>query len=65
MQQQISRRETLRRGLAATTFLAFVPEWAMPALAQDETDIPFTDLPKNYNPSGNPTRPPASSTSAR
>jgi DMSO/TMAO reductase YedYZ molybdopterin-dependent catalytic subunit len=52
--QQISRRETLKRGFAATSFLAFVPEWAMPALAQGEMDIPFTDLPRNFNPSGNP-----------
>ncbi|HEY1758797.1 MAG TPA: molybdopterin-dependent oxidoreductase [Bryobacteraceae bacterium] len=54
MSQQISRRETLKRGFAATSFLAFVPEWAMPALAQGEMDIPFTDLPRNFNPSGNP-----------
>ncbi len=59
MPEQISRRETLRKGLAATSLLALVPEWAMPALAQGETDIPFTDLPKNFNPSANlngPTR---------
>ena len=53
MPTQISRRQTLRRGLAATSLLAFVPEWAMPALAQDEMDIPFTDLPRNFNPSAN------------
>jgi DMSO/TMAO reductase YedYZ molybdopterin-dependent catalytic subunit len=59
MPQQISRRETLKRGFAATSLLALIPEWAVPALAQDETDIPFTDLPKNFNPSANlngPTR---------
>jgi len=59
MPQQISRRETLKRGFAATSLLALIPEWALPALAQDETDIPFTDLPKNFNPSANlngPTR---------
>jgi len=59
MPEQISRRETLKRGLAATSLLALVPEWAMPALAQGETDIPFTDLPRNFNPSANlngPTR---------
>jgi DMSO/TMAO reductase YedYZ molybdopterin-dependent catalytic subunit len=53
MSEQISRRETLRRSLAATSLLAFVPEWAVPALAQDEMDIPFTDLPRNFNPSAN------------
>ena len=26
----------------------------MPALAQGETDVPFTDLPKNFNPAGVP-----------
>jgi DMSO/TMAO reductase YedYZ molybdopterin-dependent catalytic subunit len=59
MPDKISRRETLRRGLTATSLLAFIPDWAIPALAQDETDIPFTDLPKNFNPSANlngPTR---------
>src|SRR6266849_8412732 len=50
MPEQITRRETLRRGLAATSLLAFVPDWATPALAEGETDVPFTDIPKNYNP---------------
>jgi DMSO/TMAO reductase YedYZ molybdopterin-dependent catalytic subunit len=54
MPEQISRRETLRRGLAAASLLAFVPEWAVPALAEDETDIPFTDYPANYKPNSNP-----------
>src|SRR6266699_3932447 len=56
MPEQISRRETLRRGLAATSLLALVPDWAMPALAQNETDIPFTDIPKTFNPN-NPNAP--------
>jgi DMSO/TMAO reductase YedYZ molybdopterin-dependent catalytic subunit len=50
----MTRRETLRKGLAATSLLAFLPEWNPPALAQGETDIPFTDYPANYNPNGNP-----------
>ena len=54
MPEQISRRETLRRGLAAASLLALVPDWAVPALAQGETDIPFTDYPANYNPNNNP-----------
>ena len=54
MSEQISRRETLRRGLAAASLLALVPEWAMPAPAEGETDIPFTDYPANYNPNSNP-----------
>jgi DMSO/TMAO reductase YedYZ molybdopterin-dependent catalytic subunit len=51
---QISRRETLRRGLAAAGVLALVPEWALPALAQGETDIPFADYPANYKVNGDP-----------
>lgn len=50
---EITRRETLRRGFAASTLLAMLPEWSLPALAQDETDVPFTDLPRNFNPSAN------------
>ena len=52
MSEQITRRETLRRGLAASSILALVPEWAIPALAQGEADAPFTDIPKNFNPNG-------------
>src|SRR5580692_6602957 len=56
MIEEITRRETLRRGLAATSLLALIPEWATPALAQGETDVPFTDIPKTFNPS-NPSSP--------
>jgi DMSO/TMAO reductase YedYZ molybdopterin-dependent catalytic subunit len=51
---QISRRETLRRGLAATSLFALLRDLPVPALAQGETDVPFTDLPKNFNPGGAP-----------
>jgi DMSO/TMAO reductase YedYZ molybdopterin-dependent catalytic subunit len=54
MAQQATRRETLRMGLTAAGLLAFIPEWAVPALAQDEVEVPFTDLPANYNPGGAP-----------
>ncbi len=54
MPADITRRETFRRGLAATSLLALVPDWAMPALAQGETDVPFTDYPKDYKVNGNP-----------
>jgi len=57
MSEQMTRRETFRRGLAATSVLALVPDWAMPALAQDEVDVPFTDIPKNFNPGANPNAP--------
>ena len=53
MSEQVTRRETLRRGLTATSLLAFA-EWAVPALAEGETDVPFTDIPANFNPSANP-----------
>src|ERR1700722_13742449 len=50
MPEQTTRRETLKRGLTAASLLAFVPEWATPALTADEVDVPFTDIPKNFNP---------------
>ncbi len=34
MAEQLTRRETFKRGLAATSLLALVPDWATPALAQ-------------------------------
>ena len=51
MVREMTRRETLRRGLAAAGVLALVPEWALPALAQGEVDVPFTDIPESFNPS--------------
>jgi DMSO/TMAO reductase YedYZ molybdopterin-dependent catalytic subunit len=56
MDETISRRETLRKGLAAASLLAMVPEWAVPALAEGETDVEFTDIPKTFNPN-NPAAP--------
>ena len=56
MSEQMTRRETLRTGLAAASVLALVPEWATPALAQNEVDVPFTDIPANFNPA-NPNAP--------
>jgi DMSO/TMAO reductase YedYZ molybdopterin-dependent catalytic subunit len=50
MRPQISRRETLKKGLAAATLLGLVPDWAIPAPAEGETDAPFTDIPANFNP---------------
>lgn len=52
--ETITRRETLRRGLTATGLLASIPEWAIPALAQGETDVQFTDFPSSFSTS-NPT----------
>ena len=57
VRNEMTRREILRAGLVATSLLAIgVPEWAIPALAQGETLVPFTDIPENFNP-GNPTSP--------
>ena len=49
-----SRRNVLKGGLAAAGLgLLGLPEWTMPALAQGETVVPFTDIPPNFatNPS--------------
>lgn len=54
MPEQMSRRDTLKKGLAATSLLAFASDLALPARAQDETDIPFIDYPANYKINANP-----------
>jgi len=46
MPERITRRESLTRGLTATGLVALLPDWAMPALAEGETPVPFTDLPR-------------------
>src|ERR1043165_4068086 len=56
MSDPITRRETVRRGLAATSLLALLPEWAIPALGEEEVIVPFTDLPANFNPTPSPER---------
>jgi DMSO/TMAO reductase YedYZ molybdopterin-dependent catalytic subunit len=55
--QEMTRRDSLKAALAASGVLALVPDWAVPALAQGDTDVPFTDLPKNFNPGANLTGP--------
>ncbi len=46
----LSRREILRSGLTAAGVLAAsVPDWAIPALAQGETEVAFTDIPANFS----------------
>jgi len=55
MKVEMTRRDTLRAGAASV--LAFLPDWAMPAPADDEVDVPFIDLPKNFNPGSNPDAP--------
>jgi DMSO/TMAO reductase YedYZ molybdopterin-dependent catalytic subunit len=45
---QSTRREILWGGLAAAGLgVLGIPEWALPALAQSETLVPFTDIPDN------------------
>src|SRR4029077_4525358 len=48
MTMQSSRRDILRGSLAlAGLSVLGIPEWALPALAQGETVVPFPDLPDN------------------
>jgi DMSO/TMAO reductase YedYZ molybdopterin-dependent catalytic subunit len=54
MPESITRRETLKRSLTAASLLALIPDWAVPAMAQGDVDVPFTDYPANFNPNGNP-----------
>jgi len=50
MTTQSTRRDILKGGLAIAGLGLFgIPEWALPALAQGETLVPFTDLPDNIN----------------
>src|SRR4051812_10392852 len=45
---QNTRREILKGGLAAAGLgMVGIPEWALPALAQGETVVTFTDIPEN------------------
>ena len=50
MVQKISRREVLKGSIAAAGLAAMgIPEWTLPALAQNEVLVPFTDVPPNFN----------------
>ena len=50
MSKQKSRREILKGSLALAGLSVFgIPEWVLPALAQGETLVPFTDLPETIN----------------
>jgi DMSO/TMAO reductase YedYZ molybdopterin-dependent catalytic subunit len=51
MAREISRRELIRSGAALAGLTALgIPEWALPALAQGEEVVAWTDLPANFNP---------------
>jgi DMSO/TMAO reductase YedYZ molybdopterin-dependent catalytic subunit len=48
MNTQTTRREILKGSLAlAGLGVLGIPEWALPAFAQGETLVPFTDIPEN------------------
>jgi DMSO/TMAO reductase YedYZ molybdopterin-dependent catalytic subunit len=48
MTRRTTRRDILRGGLAAAGLgVLGIPKWALPALAQGETLVPFTDIPEN------------------
>ena len=48
-----SRRDVLKGSLAVTSLaLLNIPEWALPALAQGATIVPFTDAPPAFPPPG-------------
>jgi len=49
MNIQHTRRDLLRGTLAVAGLAAMgIPDWVLPALAQGEVDVPFTDLPANF-----------------
>jgi DMSO/TMAO reductase YedYZ molybdopterin-dependent catalytic subunit len=51
------RRDILKGSLAAAGLgVLGVPEWMLPALAQGETIVPFSDFPANFNPTPAPDR---------
>jgi DMSO/TMAO reductase YedYZ molybdopterin-dependent catalytic subunit len=50
MTKQSTRRDILKGSLAVAGLSVLgIPEWALPALAEGETLVPFTDLPPNIN----------------
>ena len=57
MTNQRSRRDILRGSLALAGLGALgLPDWLIPALAQGETLVPFTDLPQTINLTPTPDR---------
>src|SRR5215471_6271863 len=49
--RKMSRRETLQKGLSVAGLLG-LSDFALPALAQGETDVPFTDYPATFSAGG-------------
>ena len=57
MSTRRTRREVLKGSLALAGWSVLgLPEFVLPALAQGETVVPFTDWPANFNPSPAPDR---------
>jgi DMSO/TMAO reductase YedYZ molybdopterin-dependent catalytic subunit len=57
MTTKSTRRDMMRQSLAVAGLSVLgIPEWALPALAQSEVPVPFTDLPENFNPVPAPDR---------
>jgi DMSO/TMAO reductase YedYZ molybdopterin-dependent catalytic subunit len=57
MMNEHSRRDVLKGSLAlAGLGVLGLPEWVLPALAQGETLVPFTDMPENFNLAPGPDR---------
>ena len=57
MTLQNTRREILKGGLAAVGLgVLGLPEWVLPALAQGEVIVPFTDIPQTFPPPPAPDR---------
>jgi DMSO/TMAO reductase YedYZ molybdopterin-dependent catalytic subunit len=57
MRNETTRRDVLKGSLAlAGLSVLAVPEWMLPALAQGETLVPFTDFPPTFNPVPGPDR---------
>jgi DMSO/TMAO reductase YedYZ molybdopterin-dependent catalytic subunit len=57
MMSRTTRRDVLKGSLALAGIGVFgVPDWVLPALAQGEEVVPFTDLPDNFNPTPAPDR---------
>jgi DMSO/TMAO reductase YedYZ molybdopterin-dependent catalytic subunit len=54
---QTTRRDILRGGVAVTGLAMLnIPAWLLPAIAQGETLVPFTDMPANFPTSRGETR---------
>jgi len=57
MKKNNMRRKILKGGIAMASLGALgIPEWALPTLAQNETLVPFTDLPETLNLNRTPDR---------